>query len=79
MRSVLLEAFSQGVGCVRSATTPIIRHILGGVDEVVGGNVVRWAFSQGVGCVRSATMPIIRHIPGGVENEGAGKVMCEGG
>ena len=59
--------FSQEVGSVRSATTPIIRHIPGGVERVPGKNAVRKVFSLGLGRSRSATTPIIRHIPGGVE------------
>ena len=56
-----------GFGMVHSATTPVIRHIPGGVDEGVGGDVPQGAFSMGVRSVRSATTPVIRHIPGGVE------------
>ena len=46
-RNALQRAFSQGVGEFRPATTPIIRHILGGVYEVrmevwIPGGEVEW-------------------------------------
>ncbi len=41
MQSVLREALSQGVGCTRTATTPVIRHIPGGVERETWRNAVR--------------------------------------
>ena len=67
MQSVLREAFSQGVGVARAATTPVIRQILGGVETKARRNAVQMVFSQGVGVARTATTPVIRQIPGGVD------------
>ena len=65
-----------GFGMVHSATTPVIRHIPGGVERMAGRNAVQMAFSRGMRCIRSATTPIFPRIPGVVDEKSLIGVLC---